>query len=179
MTPITLEEFEKQQDLKFFRNGKYQLELRSFLDSKAKAAELNNFGNPYASSGAHRVAAQRNNFPVRIICRQGRVFAMYDESATQVAPIRNWQKELAWEVIGSDFGPPPDICETVENILSELNERERNILLWRFRDRLTLEQTGEKFGITRERVRQIQEKTTRILRNPRFRDKLILGISAF
>ena len=56
------------------------------------------------------------------------------------------------------------IQETMGNILSNLSEREIKIIQLRFglsgEDPLTLEETGKMLGITRERVRQIQEKAT-------------------
>jgi RNA polymerase primary sigma factor len=52
--------------------------------------------------------------------------------------------------------------ETMEGILSQLSEREMKIIQLRFgltgENPLTLEETGKCLGITRERVRQIQEK---------------------
>ena len=58
--------------------------------------------------------------------------------------------------------------EMMGNILSSLSERETRIIKLRFglsgRDPLTLEETGKLLGITRERVRQIQEKATFKLR---------------
>jgi RNA polymerase primary sigma factor len=42
--------------------------------------------------------------------------------------------------------------------LDALNEREREILLMRFQDGLTLQDVGEHFGVTRERTRQLQEQ---------------------
>jgi RNA polymerase primary sigma factor len=52
--------------------------------------------------------------------------------------------------------------ETMEDILSHLSEREMKIIQLRFglagEGPLTLEETGKLLGITRERVRQIQEK---------------------
>jgi RNA polymerase primary sigma factor len=58
--------------------------------------------------------------------------------------------------------------ETMEDILSQLSEREMRILQLRFgltgEGPLTLEETGKLLGITRERVRQIQEKATFKLR---------------
>ena len=54
--------------------------------------------------------------------------------------------------------------------LDTLESREREILKLRYGLRdgvpLTLEQTGKLFGITRERVRQIEEKALRKLRSP-------------
>jgi RNA polymerase primary sigma factor len=58
--------------------------------------------------------------------------------------------------------------ETIEDILSQLSEREMRIIQLRFglagEGPLTLEETGKLLGITRERVRQIQEKATFKLR---------------
>ncbi|MDR0322556.1 MAG: sigma-70 family RNA polymerase sigma factor [Treponema sp.] len=52
--------------------------------------------------------------------------------------------------------------ETMGGILSQLSEREMKIIQLRFgltgENPLTLEETGKSLGITRERVRQIQEK---------------------
>ena len=56
------------------------------------------------------------------------------------------------------------IQETMESILSSLSEREMKIIQLRFglagEGPLTLEETGKLLGITRERVRQIQEKAS-------------------
>lgn len=55
----------------------------------------------------------------------------------------------------------------IQNALSVLNERERNVIEASYginSPELTLEEIGEKFGLTRERVRQIKEKAIRKLR---------------
>ena len=61
--------------------------------------------------------------------------------------------------------------ETMADILSQLSEREMKIIQLRYglvgEGPLTLEETGKLLGITRERVRQIQEKATYKLRNLR------------
>jgi RNA polymerase primary sigma factor len=61
--------------------------------------------------------------------------------------------------------------ETMADILSQLSEREMKIIQLRYglagEGPLTLEETGKYLGITRERVRQIQEKATFKLRNLR------------
>jgi RNA polymerase primary sigma factor len=61
------------------------------------------------------------------------------------------------------------IQETMDQILSQLSEREMKIIQLRYgltgQAPLTLEETGKLLGITRERVRQIQEKATFKLRN--------------
>jgi RNA polymerase primary sigma factor len=60
--------------------------------------------------------------------------------------------------------------EQVEEVLSTLSERERRVLQLRFgledgRSR-TLEEVGKDFGVTRERIRQIEAKALRKLRHP-------------
>ena len=56
----------------------------------------------------------------------------------------------------------------VEQALQKLSERERSVIECFFginRPEMTLEEIGEKFGLTRERVRQIKEKAIRRLRD--------------
>ncbi len=60
--------------------------------------------------------------------------------------------------------------EQIDEVLFSLNERERRVLQLRFglddgRTR-TLEEVGREFGVTRERIRQIEAKALRILRHP-------------
>ena len=60
--------------------------------------------------------------------------------------------------------------EQVDDVLGTLSERERRVLQLRFglqdgRSR-TLEEVGREFGVTRERIRQIEAKALRKLRHP-------------
>jgi RNA polymerase primary sigma factor len=61
--------------------------------------------------------------------------------------------------------------ERVEEVLSTLTPREARILRLRFGLQngrsYTLEEVGQKFGLTRERIRQIEGKALRRLRHPR------------
>jgi len=66
--------------------------------------------------------------------------------------------------------------EQIEEVLSGLNDREQRVLRLRFglddgRPR-TLEEVGREFGVTRERIRQIEAKALRKLRNPQRSKKL-------
>ena len=56
----------------------------------------------------------------------------------------------------------------INTALKSLNERERNVVQAFFginHPEMTLEEIGDKYGLTRERVRQIKEKAIRRLRN--------------
>ncbi len=63
------------------------------------------------------------------------------------------------------------LAEKVEEVLSTLSPREARILRLRFglggSRSHTLEEVGQKFGLTRERIRQIEGKALRRLRHPR------------
>ena len=60
--------------------------------------------------------------------------------------------------------------------LGELNERERKVVRLRFGledgQTHTLEEVGKEFGVTRERIRQIESKTLAKLRHPHRSQKL-------
>ncbi len=60
--------------------------------------------------------------------------------------------------------------EKMQDVLQNLTERERKVLVLRFGledgHQRTLEEVGQEFGVTRERIRQIEAKTLRKLRHP-------------
>ena len=64
----------------------------------------------------------------------------------------------------------------VEEALDELNEREQAVVRMRFGlddgQPRTLEEVGREFGVTRERIRQIESKTLAKLRHPQHSQKL-------
>ncbi|HEX2738691.1 MAG TPA: RNA polymerase sigma factor RpoD, partial [Acidimicrobiia bacterium] len=72
------------------------------------------------------------------------------------------------------------LTEAIEEALEELNDRERAVVRLRFGlddgQTHTLEEVGKEFGVTRERIRQIESKTLAKLRHPtrsqRLRDYL-------
>ncbi|MCL4360375.1 RNA polymerase sigma factor RpoD [Patescibacteria group bacterium] len=83
----------------------------------------------------------------------------------------------------SDPGPSPYdqtsrqlLKEHMEEVLATLSDREKKVLILRFgledgRPR-TLEEVGAQFGVTRERIRQIEAKALRKLRHPSRSKKL-------
>ena len=66
--------------------------------------------------------------------------------------------------------------EAVRAVLSELTEREQEILVMRYgldgMQARTLEDVGREFGVTRERIRQIEAKTLAKLRHPQRSQRL-------
>jgi RNA polymerase primary sigma factor len=69
------------------------------------------------------------------------------------------------------------LSKEIDRTLATLTERERDIIRYFFGiacQEMTLEEIGEKFGLTRERVRQIKEKAIRRLRHTS-RSKLLKG----
>jgi RNA polymerase primary sigma factor len=68
------------------------------------------------------------------------------------------------------------LSENVEEVLSALSDREAKVLKMRFglmgSKSMTLEEVGRQFGVTRERIRQIEAKALRKLKHPSRRKKL-------
>jgi len=91
------------------------------------------------------------------------------------APFAEGDDNSLLDVMINDDSPMADQMLVIESLRSEinnalkmLNERERNVVEAFFginQPEMTLEEIGTKFGLTRERVRQIKEKAIRRLRN--------------
>ena len=90
------------------------------------------------------------------------------------APFTNDEDSSLLDVLPNEDNPSTDMALVAESLKSEiqealgiLNERERNIIEASYginQTELTLEEIGEKYGLSRERVRQIKEKAIRKLR---------------
>ena len=92
------------------------------------------------------------------------------------APFTQGEENSLLDVIQSDLQPSPDhllmdesLKEEIEQALSTLSEREAEVIKLYFgldkENSLTLEEIGERFNLTRERVRQIKETAIRRLRH--------------
>jgi RNA polymerase primary sigma factor len=69
------------------------------------------------------------------------------------------------------------VCAEVRKALAVLTPRQETVLRMRFgieqKREFTLEELGEKFSVTRERIRQIEQKSLQILRNPNRRKPMM------
>ena len=110
--------------------------------------------------------------------RVRRVLDMARHPASLDAPMEEGEDSFLGDFIEGEDTPPEEeasrqlLKEQVEDILRKLTERERDILTMRYglkddRPR-TLEEVAKYFGITRERIRQIETRILRKLRYNRF-----------
>jgi RNA polymerase primary sigma factor len=100
------------------------------------------------------------------------------------APFVEGEDNSLLDVLPTDDSPRADkglvnesLNTEIERALSTLSDREREIIKSFFGigcQEMPLEEIGERFGLTRERVRQIKEKAIRRLKSPS-RSKLLKG----
>ncbi|MEJ2103176.1 MAG: sigma-70 family RNA polymerase sigma factor [Ignavibacteriaceae bacterium] len=101
------------------------------------------------------------------------------------APFNNGDenKTTLIDILYNDEHPMPDtelisdsLISEVKSILSTLNEREAEVIKLSFGigtgQKATLEEIGERYGLTRERIRQIKETALRKLRSSKRSNKL-------
>ena len=91
------------------------------------------------------------------------------------APFVDGEDNSLLDVLVNDDAPLADrqlvlesLREEISNVLQTLNDRERCVIKAFYgigEPEMTLEEIGNKYGLTRERVRQIKEKAIRRLRN--------------
>ena len=74
------------------------------------------------------------------------------------------------KIASSDLGSGLFRKQEIRNVLSTLTDREKEVIVLRFglEDGYphTLEEVGQRFGVTRERIRQIEAKAIRKLKHP-------------
>ena len=90
------------------------------------------------------------------------------------APFKDGEESSLADVLYSEDSPSTDdellkqsLREEMAMALSVLNERERNVITAFYgigQAEMTMDEIGKKFGLTRERVRQIRERALRRLR---------------
>lgn len=99
------------------------------------------------------------------------------------APLREEEGNSLYDVLLNEDSPKPDedlldnsLRQEIERSLATLGDREAEILRFYFGLKgyqpHTLEEIGDEFGLTRERVRQIKEKAIKKLKN-QYRNRLL------
>ena len=112
-----------------------------------------------------------------------RIIRISQEPVSLEMPIGSEQNSFLGDFIEDETLPGPADAATQQflreqmlDALGELSERERNVLEMRFGlldgQSRTLEEVGAQFGVTRERIRQIEAKALRKLRHPQRSKKL-------
>jgi RNA polymerase primary sigma factor len=128
---------------------------------------------------AEEVAA-RSGIP---IARVEQVLSMVQDPISLDVPIGEEGDATLGDLIEAPDGPDPHaaaegsaLAQSVAEALAELSPREQRILRMRFgiggTSDHTLEEVGKVFGVTRERIRQIEAKALAKLRNPARAHKL-------
>jgi RNA polymerase primary sigma factor len=111
------------------------------------------------------------------------IFKISQETTSLEAPVGEEEESMLGDFIADESQPTPVdaaskqlLKDHLEEVLSTLSEREANVLRLRFGiedgTSKTLEEVGRVFGVTRERIRQIEAKALRKLRHPSRRKKL-------
>ncbi|MCS7039230.1 MAG: RNA polymerase sigma factor RpoD [Caldilineales bacterium] len=113
----------------------------------------------------------------RAAAKVRRIMRVSQEPMSLEMPVGNEENSSLGDFIEDDSLPPPAdaasqqlLREQMQEILEQLSERERKVLEMRFGlldgTSHTLEEVGQEFGVTRERIRQIEAKALRKLRHP-------------
>ncbi|MBI1863691.1 RNA polymerase sigma factor RpoD [Candidatus Woesebacteria bacterium] len=111
------------------------------------------------------------------------IFKISQETTSLEAPVGEEEESFLGDFIPDESQPSPVdaaskqlLKDHLEEVLSTLSEREAKVLSLRFGLDgglpRTLEEVGKVFGVTRERIRQIEAKALRKLRHPSRRKKL-------
>ncbi|MEA3396439.1 MAG: RNA polymerase sigma factor RpoD [Chloroflexota bacterium] len=131
--------------------------------------EANAIGRPLTPAQERKL--RRGTTKVR------RIISISQEPMSLESPVGNeGNSELADFIKDENLPGPMDttsvqmLREQIQTILGELGQREREVLEMRFGlkdgESHTLEEVGQAFDVTRERIRQIESKALRKMRHP-------------
>ena len=111
------------------------------------------------------------------------IFKIAQETTSLEAPVGEDKESFLGDFIPDESQPSPVdqaskqlLKDHLYEVLSSLSDREAKVLKLRFglegTKQMTLEEVGKVFGVTRERIRQIEAKALRKLKHPSRRKKL-------
>jgi RNA polymerase primary sigma factor len=115
--------------------------------------------------------------------RVRQIFRISQETTSLEAPVGEDKESLLGDFIPDEKHLTPVeqasrqlLKDHLEEVLDTLSPREAKVLKYRFGldggEQMTLEEVGKVFGVTRERIRQIEAKALRKLRHPARRKEL-------
>lgn len=111
------------------------------------------------------------------------IFKIAQETTSLEAPVGEDKESFLGDFIPDENQPTPVdqaskqlLKDHLDEVLETLSDREAKVLKLRFglegNKQMTLEEVGKVFGVTRERIRQIEAKALRKLKHPSRRKKL-------
>jgi len=111
------------------------------------------------------------------------ILKIAQDTTSLETPVGDEEDSMLGDFIADTSQPSPIeqasrelLKENIEEVLSTLTDREARVLRMRFgldgKNPMTLEEVGREFGVTRERIRQIEAKALRKLKHPSRRKKL-------
>ena len=111
------------------------------------------------------------------------IFKIAQDTTSLAAPVGEDEDSFLGDFIEDTSKPSPIevasqqlLKDNIDEVLATLSPREARVLEFRFglkgRRPMTLEEVGREFGVTRERIRQIEAKALRKLKHPSRRMKL-------
>ena len=111
------------------------------------------------------------------------IFKLSQDTTSLEAPVGEDQESILGDFIPDESQPSPVdaaskqlLRDHLEDVLKTLSDREAKVVRLRFgldgERHMTLEEVGKVFGVTRERIRQIEAKALRKLKHPSRRKKL-------
>ncbi len=149
--------------------------VRLPLNQVSSVNKINRMLNKFEQENERRPSveeiSEQTNLPQEKI---DEAMASYSRHVSVDAPFSEGDEGSLLDVLVNENSPMADrqlvaesLQEEIRQALRILNERERNVVVAFFGidgPELTLEEIGVKYGLTRERVRQIKEKAIRRLR---------------